>query len=308
MFFILYTSLCITSLLFSCVAQAHPISHNGCVELIIFSRNRPMQLTATLESIEKHITGFKTITVLCHTENDAFLAGYHNVQKEFPYVKFVMQERENRQAHFKKQLLDIVEKLQSPYLMFAVDDIVVIDKVDLIQCCTLLQATGAYSFHLRVGADITNSSKKTIMAIPPLQQIKGGMYAWYIHEAGGFDSYFGYPYSVDMTIFPRAMVLAYTRRSQCVSPNTFEGHWNWSTPPLPQGTRGLCYPTSRMVNIELNLVQEGWTPETPQIYSAEQLLQKYNQGLRIDVDALFQYPHKTCHVSNIVIPWRAVTA
>jgi hypothetical protein len=286
--------------------QAEPISPDGCVDLVIFSRNRPMQLTATLESIEKHIGGFKTITVFYHTSNNEFLAAYHYVQKDFPYVRFVMQERENRQAHFKRQLLEIIESLDAPYFMFAVDDIVVTDKVDLKECCKTLQATEAYSCHLRLGVDITASTKKISMPLPPLKKVKGSLYTWYLCDAKGFD-YWEYPYSVDMTIFPRAMVLAYTRRSQCVSPNTFEGCWNWSTPPLPQGTRGLCYPTSRMVNIELNLVQEGWTPETPHIYSTEELLQEYNQGIRIDVDELFQYPHTTCHISNITIPWRTIT-
>jgi hypothetical protein len=280
-----------------------PISIKGCVDLVIFSRNRPMQLTATLESIEKHITGLKTITVLCHTDNNDFLRGYNNVHKDFPYVTFVMQERNNRQAHFKRQLLELVEALHAPYFMFAVDDIIVTDKVDLHHCCKLLQETAAYSCHLRVGKDITRTSRNLPMPQPPFHPIKGGMYAWFIHEAGGFDSYFGYPYSVDMTIFPRDLVVQYTRRSQCVSPNTFEGYWNWSTPRLPQKTRGLCYPTSRMVNIELNLVQEGWNPSLPCRYSPEKLLEMYHEGFRIDVDSLFQIPHNACH-ADLPVTWR----
>lgn len=281
-----------------------PVSNEGCVDLVIFSRNRPMQLTATLESIEKHITGFKTITVLCHTENDDFLRGYEHVKKDFPYVVFVMQERNNRQAHFKRQLLGIVELLQAPYLMFAVDDIIVTDKVDLHHCYALLKATAAYSCHLRVGKDITHTSRNLPMPQPALHPVKGGeMYTWFLHEGHGFDSYFGYPYSVDMTIFPHELVAQYVRRSQCVSPNTFEGYWNWSTPPLPRNTRGLCYPTSRMVNIELNLVQEGWNPSLPCRYSAEKLLEMYFEGFRIDVDKLFQIPHNACH-ADLPVTWR----
>ena len=282
-----------------------PVSHDGCVDLVIFSRNRPMQLTATLESIEKHITGFKTITVLCHTENDNFLHGYEQVQKEFPYVTFVMQERHNRHAHFKRQLLETIEPLQAPYFMFAVDDIIVTDKVDLHHCCSMLKSTGAYSCHLRVGKDITHTSRNLPMPQPPFQQVKGGMLTWFIHEGRGFDSYFGYPYSVDMTIFPRELVVQYTRRSQCVSPNTYEGYWNWSTPQLPRNTRGLCYPTSRMVNIELNLVQEGWTPGMSCRYTPEKLLEMYFEGWRIDVDKLFQVPHHACH-ADLAVDWRKI--
>jgi hypothetical protein len=281
------------------------VSIEGCVDLVIFSRNRPMQLTATLESIEKHIIGLKTVTILCHTDNDYFLQGYDNVKKDFPYVVFVMQERHNRQAHFKRQLLEVVETLCAPYFMFAVDDIIVTDKVDLHHCCKVLQETGAYSCHLRTGKDITHTSRNLSMPQPPLHPVKGGMYAWFIREGHGFDSYFGYPYSVDMTIFPRDLVVRYTRRSQCVSPNTFEGYWNWSTPPLPNNTRGLCYPTSRMVNIELNLVQEGWNSGLPCRYSPEKLLEMYNEGLRINVDSLFQVPHNACH-ANLPITWRKI--
>ena len=285
--------------------QAVTVSPDGCVDLVIFSRNRPMQLTATLESIEKHITGLRTITILCHTSNNAFLVAYQNLQKEFPYVKFVMQVRENRQAHFKRQLLELVEKLDAKYFMFAVDDIIVTDKVDLHHCCTMIRATDAYSCHLRVGSDITHTSRKLPMAAPTLHPVKGGMCTWFIHEAGGFDSYFGYPYSVDMTIFLRNFVVQYIRRSQCVSPNTFEGYWNWSSSRLPTNTKGLCYPTSRMVNIELNLVQEGWTPDMPCRYSAEKLLKMYQQGLRIDVDRLFQVPHNACH-ADLPVNWRKI--
>lgn len=291
------------TLLGTFTTHAHPLAPDGCVDLVIFSRNRPLQLTATLESIEKHITGFKTITVFCHTSDNNFLTAYDHVQRDFPYVTFVMQVRENRQAHFKRQLLEIVEKLQAPYIMFAVDDIVVTDKVDLQQCCMLLRATNAYSCHLRVGKDITHTSRHLPAPVPPLQQVKGGMCTWFLHEGGGFDTYWGWPYSVDMTIFPRDMVVSYVKRGQYVSPNTFEGYWNWYTPALPYGTKGLCYPTSRMVNIDLNLVQEGWTPGTDR-YSAEELLSKYNEGIRIDVGALFQVPHDACHAYKLTVPWR----
>lgn len=288
------------------VSLALPLSSRGRVDLVIFSRNRPLQLTALLESLEKHAIGLTTMTVLFHTDTDDFLDAYTLVQQNFPYVKFVMQEQHNRHAHFKRQLSEIIEQLNAPYLMFAVDDIVITDKIDVIHCCKMLELTGAYSCHLRVGKDITHSSKKQPMTLPSLQQVKGGMYTWFIHEAGGFDSYFGYPYSVDMTIFPRELVVNYVRRSQCVSPNTFEGYWNWSTPPLPKNTRGLCYPTSRMVNIELNLVQEGWSLGSPCQHTPEELLKMYKEGFRIDVDCLFQIPHQTCHI-NIPITWRKIS-
>ena len=56
-------------------------------DLIIFSYNRPLQLYALLESVQKDVTGLGETTVLYRADGP-FAAGYEKVKAAYPQVQF----------------------------------------------------------------------------------------------------------------------------------------------------------------------------------------------------------------------------
>ncbi|HJZ23054.1 MAG TPA: glycosyltransferase family A protein, partial [Candidatus Babeliales bacterium] len=133
-------------------------SKNDTVSLIIFSYNRPLQLYALLESIQKYMKGLESIAVLYRADSDRFAAAYDKVKSTFATLSDAMtwQRQQNPPHDFKELLLSLLDAQTSPYLMFAVDDNILKDAVDLHICMKYMQCTKAYGFFLRLGEHITH--------------------------------------------------------------------------------------------------------------------------------------------------------
>lgn len=83
-------------------------------KLIVFSKDRPCQLQALLDSVELHTKGFfNKITVVYKSTNDEFKNGYELLKKRRPYVDFL------QETNFKKNIIDSFEL---DYTCFAADD------------------------------------------------------------------------------------------------------------------------------------------------------------------------------------------
>lgn len=74
--------------------------------------------------------------------------GYERVIDAFPTAHFVMQSIKDPKHDFKPKLNDLVFGSPSEYILFAVDDIIVKDFVDLGYCMEQMEKTGAYGFIL----------------------------------------------------------------------------------------------------------------------------------------------------------------
>ena len=57
-------------------------------DFVIFSYNRPLQLYAFLESIEKYVAGIGSIQVIYRVSDDSYEEGYKVVKKEFLFGNF----------------------------------------------------------------------------------------------------------------------------------------------------------------------------------------------------------------------------
>ena len=89
-------------------------------------------------------------------------------------------------------------KSPSPYIIFAVDDMIVKNPVDLEECAELLEKTGAYGYYLRLGSHVDYSYMgRAPQKIPPSWEIKKGIFAWQFKQ-GEHD--WKYPCSVDMSL------------------------------------------------------------------------------------------------------------
>lgn len=266
-------------------------------DLIIFSYNRPLQLYALLESLQEYVKGLQKITVLYRTDNDQYEQAYGIVQADFSTVRFVQQARQTEQASrdFKPLLLQILYSSESDFVMFATDDILVKDYVSIADCIAALQKTQAYGFYLRLGKNLTstymwNPTPYTPQSLPDLVEVDNDIYTWQFATAQ-YD--WSYPTTVDMTLYAKKDVLPILRFLQYINPNTLEAGWDGSH-SVSLRRKGLCFGTSKIVNLPLNRVQN--SIENIHLGIApEKLLMIFDAGYKIYRKPLHQWLNVAAH-------------
>ena len=118
------------------------------IHFIIFSKNRASQLDLLLRSIKKMIKGNFSISVIFKYSNDNFLRGYEKLKILHENVDFLSE----KEGKLKFQILNLVENSDSKYISLLVDDIVFINKFEIIQILKPLKNLDTFS--LRLGENI----------------------------------------------------------------------------------------------------------------------------------------------------------
>ncbi len=262
-------------------------------DLVVFSYNRPMQLYTLLESVHKYMTGIEEMHVIYRASNERFAEAYEEVADSYSDIYFVRQDNRNPKENFKPLTLQATFNSPSDYIIFAVDDIIVKDYVDLSECIDLLEQTNAYGFYLRLGLNLTECYMlRTRQPLPQLAKVNDDVYAWRLGQ-GRHD--WGYPNTVDMTLY-RKKDIAYDLNSlNYTAPNVLEGCWAGRAGVI-RGRYGLCFGLSKIVNIPLNRVQNDYANNRfMHSYSPQELLELFERGLKNDIESLFKIKNKGAH-------------
>lgn len=259
-------------------------------DIVLFSFDRPMQLYACLESIHRYMEGFENVFVLYRATDSRFVEAYETLRSTFPGVYFVKQSEKEPKRDFKPLLLKILAKSPSPYVLFGVDDIIVKDSVDLKNCMEMMEKTGAYGFYLRFGKHIQfcyqSGQPQPVPESVPLTQ---NIYAWNIKKGSGD---WGYPNSLDMTLFRKKDLREPFRKMKYKTPNSLE--FIWATEHAPEKAVGLYFEHSKIVNIPLNIVGKTGNPHM-NFSSVDELLCKFNEGWKIDIEPLHAILNSSPH-------------
>jgi hypothetical protein len=279
--------------LFGCLAIAAQESKVA-VDVIMFSKDRPLQLYASLESFDEYVKGINNIFVIYHARDDRFALAYKEVRKNFPAVVFIEQSRYSPRSDFKSLVSKTLTNSRASHIAFSVDDIIITDYIDVLQCASWLQKTGAYGFYLRMGKDITEGYLASdTMKFPDLIAFGNDVYSWQF-STGSND--WCYPNTLDMTIFVKEMVQSVFQKMSFTSPNTLESTWSGKA---DFSLRGLCFGSSKVINIPLNLAQVDWgNPFMGSEYTVLKLLDLFEKGYKIDIHEVFQLPHHAAHVNH----------
>lgn len=263
-------------------------------DLVVFSFDRPLQLYAFLESVEKYVTGIAQISVMYRTSSDAFYNAYEQVAHRFSWASFIHQSRENPQADFKDTLLHTVFDSGTPYVLFAVDDIVIKDRIHVGECITFLEKTHAYGFFLRLGKNINACYMlwDGPQPLPNLTEIAPNVFAWQFCYGKGD---WWYPNSLDMTLYEKVAIQKDFYSYDYTSPNTLEAVL-FTNPDMNK--LGLCYGCSKIINIPLNRVQndrQGRNMNCPN----NLLLEIFQQGGKFDINPIAQLDNHAVHMEYI---------
>jgi hypothetical protein len=258
-------------------------------DLIVFSYDRPLQLYALLESVDIHVKHLDRISVIYRVSSAPYDEGYDRVKKRFPSVRYLKQG-EHPESDFKPLVLKAALESPNPYIIFAVDDMVVRDTFDLWEGIEQMKKTGAFGVYYRLGRHINFSyMRNRPQAIPPSIRMEKGVYAWQF-SAGEGD--WQYPNTLDMTLYRKNDIKEMLASLDYKHPNSLESKW-----ALKRKTSGvgIYYEMSKVINIPMNLVNLS-DNRSASLYTTEELLAKFLEGLKLDIKPLQEYYNNSAHV------------
>ena len=262
------------------------------VDLVIFSYDRPLQLYALLESCERYFRGVNSIHVVLRASTEDFASYYKRVKKRFSYIHIHRQFEKKRGFDFKDKVVDALfgKTSKARYCMFAVDDMIITDYVDLSQCVQAMRKHKPWCFSLRLGKNTVLDTVANVASPPPQRKkVEKGIFSWYFFDGQGG---WGYPNTVDMTIYRKKDIKRFFKKNEYNNPNTLEGLWSQTDPTK---CRGLCFRYSKAVNIPLNVVNESWTLPNMNI-TVRDLLTFFQEGYKVDIDPFYKIHPYATHV------------
>jgi hypothetical protein len=293
--------------LFSCAclhAESHDCQSAPVADFVAFSFDRPMQLFALLESVDFYIDGLGDIIVIYRASNDQFKEAYEQVIETFPDVIF-LEQGNNPHSDFKPLTLQAVFDSPHDYVLFAVDDIIVKDFIDIKKSVEQLEKYGAYAVYFKMGLHLTKCYPIDPVGynqpVPPHKQREDELYSWRfcdgtIHRGNPDD--WRYPHTVDMTMYRKKDLKWHFYRLKYRAPNSLEGAWACYGKHVLHKA-GLFYAISKAVNLPLNKVQKENHNRSMNAFSPQKLLEMFNQGMRIDIHTLYQMKNEAVHSEYI---------
>jgi hypothetical protein len=259
--------------------------------VIIFSKDRPLQLDAALRSLRLNCNdlSLSTIRVLYTTSAPRFAAQYRVLATEHGDVEFV------REGSFKQNLLELVQG--SAHVVLVVDDTLFVGPLSLARTTRVLDEDPAcLGFSFRLGRNTTYCyTLDKPQRLPALGELSPGLLTFDWTEA---ESDFGYPLEVSSSIYRTPDLLPLLVELDYRNPNTLEGALAQHAVSFREThPRLACYAQSVAFSVPANLVQTTWANrvDTNPALTAEALADAYALGQRLDVERYRGFGANACH-------------
>lgn len=261
--------------------------------MLVFSRNRPIQLHGLLHSLQQKATGMGTLSVL-HCYDEKYKPALDEVRHLFPSVQWI------QEADFRLDVQGVLES-SGPVVGFLVDDNFLRRSVNLQACAgRLLESPEVLAFSLRMGLNLEHCYMIDRPQPLPDGFVRKGLFHWDWRQAV-YD--WAYPLSLDGHLFRTEHVLSWTTGIPFRKPNTLEAMIQaaLSRPELPPLCS--CFPESVLIGIPLNRVQDEFKANRSMNCSPEQLLELWNNGYCMDAQRLSSVLPRSAHLP-IQVPFQ----
>lgn len=258
---------------------------------LIFSKDRAMQLDATLRSFYMHCPDVHLLDlkVIYKTSYAAYEQQYEGLKNDYVNVCFIKED------DFKEQVLSSIRKYA--YILFLVDDNIFLRKFfisDLTR--SLHEHQNAIGFSLRLGENTVYCYALQSSQTPPqftkvTKDIR--RYDW-----PSADLDFGYPLEVSSSLYRVKELYPFLVQIDFRNPNTLEDqlaaikHLYAKTRPTL-----LCSKLSLTFCAPLNMVQDVCQNRAgnENCYSSEMLAKKFEEGYRINTENYQGFIPNACH-------------
>ncbi len=285
---------------------------------VVFSRDRALQLDATLKSFFRQAedAGAAQLVVLYRASSERLRAQYAQLGRELSgRARFVAE------TAFRGQLIGLLDATSfgrtevapthesSPrfpwkrragpvnHVLFLVDDALFVRRFHLATAVEALQSNAdTVGFSFRLGRNTTDSYVLgRSQVLPEFVQLAEGMlkYAW-----RNGDGDFAYPLELSSSLYRVPDMLRLFRGLEFSNPNTLESQMSIQARRF--GRRFpylLCWEQSVAFSAPLNRVQSVFANRAGQQdeFSAENMSALFDQGRRIDVASLDGFVPSACH-------------
>jgi hypothetical protein len=261
---------------------------------IVFSKDRPLQLDALLQSYFKCVKNSNArLVIMYFASTPLFQQGYDILKKKWSLKADFVDESI---VGFKPSFLSELGKIKTSHLFFLVDDIVFTRSVDLNDLKTFAFQGAIPS--LRLGSHLKFCYTMNLpQPLPTFRRIvspgKELLLEW-DWKSGEFD--WGYPFSLDGNIFSTEEIKFLARGLDYRAPNTLERALNGLC-RFYDGRKGVCFEKSKLLNIPANKVQTENANHSANSISPIVACEKWLEGNVIDVDRYENIENISAHQS-----------
>lgn len=253
------------------------------ISTIVFSKDRPIQLEALLESYYYYFKGPTPVTIIYNAKDQAYERAYQELFKNHAEkISLIFDDSKG----FKEVLLKALYKIKTKKIFFLVDDIVFKNFFDPSK---FLNLGDEYIPSLRMGKHLTRSY--TLSKIQPVPELKeeNGLYIW-DYAKGQHD--WGYPLSVDGHFFETLDIIKMTEVLKFKAPNSYESKLQ-KFGFFFNKKKGACEEVSSIVNIPCNKVQTENENEFGNLHQDELL--KIGKDKKINFRVFEGIKNESCH-------------
>lgn len=258
------------------------------LSVICFSKDRPMQLSALLQSLQAQARIPCQIQVIYRASNSENACAYRALQQENPKCQLI--EEDDFQSQVNQLLINT-----GRFVCFATDDSVFFQSFDLEG---VLDDPRVMCFSLRLGMNSQYCYTSDRAMPAPKFYCNESCLLWAWPDAS--DDY-AYPMSLDGHIFRKSTLIPIMRSLEFRNPNELEDQLAkrvLQPEVLRESPRWMAsYRNSRYVSIPINRIQNTFKNRVGQDprYSPTKLLMRYQRGERIDVEKTVLTPPIGAH-------------
>jgi len=256
--------------------QLSTVNTENRIDSIIFSKDRAIQLHAFIESYFEKVDGADRLFVLYKATGE-HVSSYEELKQVWSGydVQFI------EETDFRKQLNEICVKSTAKLLGFYVDDMIFTECVSYNEI--LRYNPLEYIVCLSRGLDFTYSQvlNKT-MALPIFERMEdSAFYSFHWDYSDEFNDW-TYPLGVSAYFYSRHEIVAMFDLIFYKAPNSLESAMQILMPYF-KVRKGLCMDRISCCCVPVNMVQEECVNPVTGHISTQGLLEKWNQGLKIDI-------------------------
>lgn len=257
--------------------------------VIIFSKDRPMQLHLLLETMTLYVKGTSVTYILYKDSNTIATDGYKKLELQFSNLHFV------KETDFQQDLLTLLSNPIHSHICFLVDDCIFLNSINLDDIYyDLTHRPQVIGFSLRLGYNTTkchtlNRKQRKPYSLSEISSSSKNKHQNLLWDWKQGEADFGYPLEVSSSVYTAAFIANLCRRFTFSNPNSFELQMNLYKNKLHAAKPWLMsFTQSRACCIPLNLTQDQFQNRhmDNSDYSVENLLRLFAQGQRVDVPKL----------------------
>jgi len=262
--------------------------------IIVYSKNRPMQLEACLRSMRASIKEYNRckVTVIFKATEKEFIETYRTLFGLYTEVKFV------QETVFKHDTLNAIDQ-NNKFTMFVMDDLFFKNEFSFEDDPFQIMNHYGYghvlavSLRLHKGIKYCYALDKNLTIPNFIRDVPDKACVWsYPNKDGDW----GYGYSLDANVFFTNYITSCLERIEFTNPNTLEAALNqhFTVGHVPHYL--ICYPDkAKIINIPVNRVQNTYQNRYEETYTEQELNERFKNGEIISLENISNIDTNAVH-------------